>query len=251
MRLSNKVAIVTGGNRGIGRAIALAFAREGAKVAIVGRDRSRCDEVVAEIGKGGGLAIGIQADVSKESDVASMVQQTRDKFQRIDILVNNAGVNLPQRPVAELSLEEWNWVIGVNLTGTFLCSRAVLPAMMQQRSGKIISMSSYGGKHGAAGRSPYRSTKAAIIIFTECLAAEVKQYGIDVNVICPALVATDMLKEIMGSQAPPGVTPPEEIADLAVFLASDESKSITGTAIEAYGTSNPLFGGNTWVYRSE
>jgi NAD(P)-dependent dehydrogenase (short-subunit alcohol dehydrogenase family) len=251
VRLKNKVAIITGGNRGIGRAIALAFAREGVNVAIVGRDKSRCHEVAAEINKNGGVAIGIQADVSSEADVARMVKQTKDKFQRIDILVNNAGINLPYRPVSELSLEEWNQVIGTNQTGTFLCSRAVLPEMMAQRSGKIINMSSYGGKHGAAGRSPYRTTKAAIINFTECLAAEVKQYGIDVNAILPALVATNMLKEIMGNRLPDNVTPPEEIADLAVFLASDESKSVSGTAIEAYGTSNPLFGEGKWTYVTE
>ncbi len=251
MKLTDKVAIVTGGNRGIGRAIALAFAREGAKVAIVGRDKSRCDEVAAEVAKSGGTAIGIQADVSKESDVARMVQQTKDKFQRIDILVNNAGVNLPYRTVAELTLEEWNRVLGVNLTGTFLCSRAVLPHMIAQHQGKIINMASYGGRHGAEGRSPYRSSKAAIIVFTECLAAEVKQHGIDVNAICPALVATDMLAEIMGSQAPPDIPQPEEIADLALFLVSDAGRSISGSAVDAFGDSNPLYGSKTWTYRTE
>ena len=251
MKLTDKVAIVTGGNRGIGRAVVLAFAREGAKVAIVGRDKSRCDEVAAEVIKSGGTAIGIQADVSKEADVARMVQQTKEQFQHIDALVNNAGVNLPYRTVAELTLEEWNRVLEVNLTGTFLCSRAVLPHMIAQHRGKIINMASYGGRYGAAGRSPYRSSKAAIIIFTECLAAEVKQHGIDVNAICPALVATDMLTEIMGSHAPPDVPRPEEIADLAVFLVSDEGRSISGSAIDAYGDSNPLYGSKSWSYRTE
>jgi NAD(P)-dependent dehydrogenase (short-subunit alcohol dehydrogenase family) len=242
MRLVGKVAIITGGSRGIGRAIALAFAREGAKVAVVARVKSRCDEVVAQIYKDGGEAISLQADVTSEADVFRMVEQTKDMLQRIDILVNNAAVNHPYRTVTELTLDEWNWVVGVNLTGPFLCSRAVLPEMIAERSGKIINLSSIGGRCGAAGRTPYRPTKAAIINFTECLAAEVKEYGIDVNAICPGAVDTDMLYEITSGEVPSHALPPEEIASVAVFLASDEGKSITGTAIDAYGRGNPLFG---------
>lgn len=246
MRLINRVAIITGGNRGIGRAIASALARESASVVIVGRNKSKCDEAAAEIAKNGGVAMGIQADVSSEADVARMVKETIDKFQRIDILVNNAAVILPYRTVTDLTLDEWNWVIGINLTGPFLCAREVLPHMIAQRFGKIINMSSQGGRSGAPGRCPYRPTKAAIINFTECLAAEVKQYGIDVNAICPSLVVTDMLKEVW-STIPPVVTPIEQIADLAVFLASEESKAVTGTTINAYGDSNALFGVGTVV----
>jgi 3-oxoacyl-[acyl-carrier protein] reductase len=135
MRLKDRVAIITGGSRGIGRAFASAFAKEGAKVAIVSRNKASCDEAVDEIRKAGGVAIGIQADISSEEDVARMVKETKDSFRRIDILVNNAAVNLPFRPIAELTLDEWNWVLGINLTGIFLCSRAVLPEMMAQRSG--------------------------------------------------------------------------------------------------------------------
>ena len=243
MRLKDRVAIITGGSRGIGRGIASAFAREEAKVAIVGRNKSSCDEAVAEIGKAGGVAISIQADVSSEADVARMAKQTIDKFQRIDILVNNAAVMLPPYTmVKDMTLDDWNWVVGINLTGTFLCSRTVLPQMIAQRSGKIINMSSMGGRHGAIGRTPYRPTKAAVINFTECLAAEVKQYGIDVNCICPAMVLTDMLKFVWGDQMPKTLTPIEDVANLAVFLASDESKAVTGTAIDACGPSNALFG---------
>jgi 3-oxoacyl-[acyl-carrier protein] reductase len=242
MRLTGKTAIITGGTRGIGRAIAFAFSKEGARVAIVGRNQARCAEVAAQIVSSGGEAIGIQADVAAEADVARMVKQSIDKFQRIDILVNCAAVNLPYRTVAELSLKEWNWVVGVNLTGTFLCCRAVLPQMMAQHSGRIINLSSIGGRVGAGGRTPYRPTKAAIINFTECLAAEVKESGIDVNAICPGSVATDMLREITAGELPAYVMPPEDIAAVAVFLASDEARSITGTAIDAFGASNPLFG---------
>jgi len=242
MRLANKVAIITGGSRGIGRAIALAFAHEGAKVAVVGRNKNRCDEVVTQILKKDGDAISIQTNVASEADVAKMAEQTKDKFQCIDILVNNAAVNLPYRTVTELTLDEWNWVIGINLTGTFLCCRAVLPQMIAQRFGKIINFSSIGGRIGAAGRTPYRASKAAIINFTECLAAEVKEFDIDVNAICPGIVGTDMIREITGGEIPANATPPEDIAAVAVFLASDESRAITGTAIDALGHANPLFG---------
>lgn len=241
MRLAGKVAIITGGSRGIGKAISLAFVQEGAKVAIVGRTWVRIEEVVEQISANRGKAIGIQADVSKEKDVARMVNQTLDKFKRLDILVNNAAVNLPYRTVQELTLADWNWVVGVNLTGSFLCAKAVLPKMIEQRFGKIINLSSIGGRHGAAGRTPYRPTKAALINFTECLAAEVKKFGIDVNAICPGPVDTDMLRDITDGEMPPNTMKPEEIAAVAVFLASDEASGITGTAIDAFGARNPLF----------
>lgn len=242
MRLANKVAIVTGGSRGIGRAVSLSFAREGARVAVVSRNKNHCDEVVTQILKEGGDAISIQADVASEADVVKMVEQTKDKYKHIDILVNNAAVNLPYRTVTELTLNEWNLIIGVNLTGTFLCCRAVLPEMIAQQSGKIINFSSLGGRIAAAGRTPYRSSKAAIINFNGCLAAEVKEFGIDVNTICPGAVETDMLREITGGEIPKHAMPPEDIAKVVVFLASDESGAITGTSIDAFGRGNPVFG---------
>ena len=241
MRLDGKVAIVTGGNRGIGQATSLALAREGAKVVVVGRNESDCDKVVARISASGGTAISVRADVSDEADVAAMVSTAIERFKRIDILVNNAGVNLPYRAVVDLSLDEWNRVVTTNLTGPFLCCKAVAPVMIAQHYGKIINMSSRGGREGEAGRSPYRSTKAAIINFTECLAAELKEHGIDVNAICPAAVATDMMRGITNDNVPSYAMPPEDIASVVVFLASDESKAITGTAIDAFGTANPLF----------
>lgn len=251
MRLTDKVALITGGSRGIGRAIALAFAEEGARVAIASRNKERCEEVATQITKSGGSALGIQADVASEADVARMVAQATDRFQRVDILVNSAAVNLPYRAVTDLSLDEWNWVIGVNLTGTFLCCRAVLPLMMKQHSGKIINIASIGGRIGAAGRTPYRPSKAAVISLTYCLAAEVKDFNIDVNAICPGAVETDMLREITEGKMPEHTMPPADIAAVAVFLASDESRSVTGTAIDAFGRSNPLFGVSTSVRQPE
>ncbi len=240
MRLKDRVAIITGGSRGIGKAIALAFAREGAQIAIVGRDLERAEEVARQIKSSDGRAIGLHADVSIEPNVTRMVEQVLNHFGRIDILVNNAGVNLPYRRVVDLTVEEWNYVVGVNLTGPFLCARAVLPSMISQHCGKIINIASIGGRKGAAGRTPYRPTKAAIINFTECLAAEVKEHNIDVNAICPGAVDTDMLREISGGTRGDADSP-EQIAAVAVFLACDEGTGVTGTAVDAFGGSNPLF----------
>ena len=196
--------------------------------------------MAAQIKSSGGQAISLRADVSVEADVTRMAEQALSNFGRIDILVNNAGVNLPYRRVVDLTVKDWNYVVGVNLTGPFLCARAVLPSMILQRHGKIINIASIGGRKGAAGRTPYRPTKAAIINFTECLAAEVKEYNIDVNAICPGAVDTDMLREISGGR-PRSADSPDQIAAVAVFLACDEGAGITGTAVDAFGRSNPLF----------
>ena len=242
MRLKDKVAIITGGSRGIGRGVAVAFANEGAFVAIVGRNKTVCDETASFISKNGGTAIAISADVSKEADVTDMVALTIEKLHRIDMLVNSAAVNLPYRLVTDVTLDDWNRIIGVNLTGIFLCCKAVLPQMKKQHSGKIINFSSIGGLSGAPGRAPYRASKAAIINFTECLAAEVKEFGIDVNTICPCVVDTDMLRETKQTVAIPNIPmPPEEMAEVAVFLASPQGRAITGTTINAFGQGNPLF----------
>jgi NAD(P)-dependent dehydrogenase (short-subunit alcohol dehydrogenase family) len=242
MRLKDKVAIITGGSRGIGRGVAVAFANEGAFVAIVGRNKTVCDETASFITKNGGTAIAISADVSKEADVTDMVALTIEKLHRIDLLVNSAAVNLPYRVVTDVTLDDWNRIIGVNLTGIFLCCKAVLPQMKKQHSGKIINFSSIGGLSGAPGRAPYRASKAAIINFTECLAAEVKEFGIDVNTICPCVVDTDMLRETKQTVAIPNIPmPPEEMAEVAVFLASPQGRAITGTTINAFGQGNPLF----------
>ncbi len=241
MRLKDRVAIVTGGSRGIGRAIAQALAREGARLAVTATTLEGARAAAEELRALGAGALPLAVDVSREDEVARMVEQTTETFGRIDILVNNAAVNLPNRRIVDLSLQEWEWVLRVNLTGAFLCSRAVLPVMMKQRSGKIINISSIGGRHGAYGRGPYRASKAGLINLTETLAAEAKEYGIDVNCICPGGVETDMMREISQGNLPPRLMKPEEIAAVVTFLASDESSAITGTAIDVWGGNNPLF----------
>lgn len=241
MKLAGKVVLITGGGRGIGRAIALSFAKEEASVVVSARTRPEIEEVSQEVEKLGQKSFAIQADVSKEEDVENMISETLKVFKRVDILVNNAGTNLPNRNVVDLTLVEWNRVFEVNLTGPFLCCRAVLPTMIQQRSGKIINISSVGAKYAAAGRSPYRSSKLALLQFTYCLAAEVKQYGIDVNAVCPGPTETRMMQQIARGGLFPVLMHPEEIAEVVLFLASQQSSAITGTAIDAFGPNNPLF----------
>jgi len=241
MLLAGKTAIISGaaGPRGIGFATAKTFAAQGARVAILDIDGKAARAAAAELGKD---HVGVSCDVTNRADCERSVGEVAKAFGKIDILINNAGVNLMYKTVAELTLDEWNRVVGTNLTGTFLCCRAVLPAMMSLRCGRIVNVSSIGGRHGAAGRTPYRPTKAALINFTECLAAEVKKYGIDVNCVCPGPTDTDMMRDITGGHMPAYVMKPEEVASVILFLASDESSAITGTAVDAFGTANPLLG---------
>jgi NAD(P)-dependent dehydrogenase (short-subunit alcohol dehydrogenase family) len=243
MRLQGKVAIVTGAGRGIGRATALALAREGAQVVLVARSRAEIDAVAAETAGLGGQALPLVADVAEEADVIRMVAQALQTFGRVDILVNNAGVSVPFRDVADFRLEDWNRILQVNLTGTFLCSRAVLPAMIRQGGGKIVNLGSLSSFVGFPGNSAYAASKAGIVMFTKCLAAEVKRHGIDVNAVCPSGTDTRLLEEIGLKQGRTNLIRPEEIAALVLFLATAEASAITGTAIEAYGQSNPLFSG--------
>jgi len=242
MGLTGNVAIVTGAGKGIGKAIALALSKEGVRVTIVARNPAEIEGVAQQIRQNGGEAIAVRADVSSEEEVAKMVGEAEQRFQRLDILVNNAAVNLPYTRLLEVGLSEWNRVLAVNLTGAFLTMRAVLPKMIAQRSGKIINISSIGARHGAAGRSPYRASKAALINLTESIAAEVKEFGIDVNAICPGPTDTPMQQDMRHGKLPSGLMKPEEIAAVAVFLASEQASGITGTAIDVFGFGNPLFG---------
>ena len=239
MKLSGKVAIVTGSSKGIGRAIALLYAKEGAKVTVSARSRDQVEQVAEKIRELGGEALAVQADVSSEVDVSRMVSTTFQTWGQIDILVSNAATILPIIDVKDIEPDQWRRVIDVNLTGCFLCARAVLPHMIKRKSGKIINMSSMGGRKGARGRGPYCASKAALINLTETLAAEAYDHGIDVNCICPGGVDTELIRVTRTN--PVGLMRPEEIAAVALFLASDESSSITGTSIDAAGPSRKLF----------
>jgi fengycin family lipopeptide synthetase B len=243
MRLTEKAAIVTGAGRGIGRAVALALAREGCGVALVSRTRAELDAVAAETADLGARGLPLVADVASEADAARLVEETLQAFGRVDILVNNAGVSVPFRDVVDLPLADWERILRVNLTGTFLCARAVLPTMIRQGSGKIVNLGSLSSFVGFAGNSAYGASKAGIVMFTKCLAAEVKRYGIDVNAVCPSGTDTRLLEEIGLKAGRTNLIRPEEIAALVLFLVTAEASAVTGTAIEAFGQSNPLFSG--------
>jgi NAD(P)-dependent dehydrogenase (short-subunit alcohol dehydrogenase family) len=241
LRLEGKVAVVTGAGRGIGRAIAIAFAREGARVAAVARSLEEVQATAELVRMAGGEAFPLRCDVSREEDVRAMAGDVVNQYGQIDILVNNAAINLPTIETADMNPDDWRRVIDVNLTGPFLCSRAVLPHMVGRHAGKIINISSIGGRRGARGRGPYRAAKAGLINFTETLAAETRRSGINVNCICPGGVDTEMIRQISRGSPTGQLMRPEEIAAVALFLASDESSAITGTSIDAFGPSNALF----------
>jgi NAD(P)-dependent dehydrogenase (short-subunit alcohol dehydrogenase family) len=257
MRLKDKVAIVTGGGHGIGRAITAAFAAEGAAVMVAGRDITRLEQTVRELGAAGGRVKAVRADVAREADAKMLADATAAAFGRIDILVNNAAVTGPVAPVSEMDFPGWNETLAINLTGTMLCAREALRYMIPRKSGVIINMSSEGGRgcDGRAGypnRAAYCSSKIAIIGLTETMAVEVGQHAIRVNAISPAGVMGEHIKDIMSHRAATmGITMEEligrhvsnyslgrmaeesEIAAIAVFLASDESSAITGQTIVA------------------
>jgi len=244
-QLEGRTALVTGASQGIGRAIALALAREGANIVVTARNEDKLRALAAEAEAMGVQGLAAPADIGVESEINAAAGAAIAKFGGVDILVNNAGIIHPSIPVAEFDPQLFRDVLNVNITGAFLITKALLPGMIERGYGKIINISSIGGRKGAAGRSAYRITKAGLISFTESLAAEVKQYGIDVNAICPGAVDTRGYREALNAtgRAPnPKIETPENIANVAVFLASNRSTAITGTAIDAFGATNPLFG---------
>lgn len=235
MKLKDKVAIVTGGGRGIGRAIAVTFAGEGAKIAVAARSSDQLTNVVNEITAAGGDAIGISVDITNEDDVKKMVDETMDKFDRVDILVNNAGIMQPG-PIASVDSETWRRVIEVNLIGTFHCSKAVVPILIGQGWGRIINNSSRSGKIGHPSLTAYCASKHGVVGFTKALAEELAPFNITVNAICPGLVETDMVSETIREQAGDKIIKPSQIAKLALYLASDAASPVTGEAVNIFGT---------------
>ena len=243
-KLENKVAIVTGASRGIGEAIALALGREGAHIVATARTTKALESLVNRLEEMGVKALAVTADVSVDADLQRIVDETLSRFGDIHILVNNAAIIHPRFDLVDFDVNLWRQVIDVNLTSVALLTKAVLPTMIEKKAGKIINISSVGGRRGGKSRSAYRVTKAGLISLTESVAAEVKPYGIDVNSICPAGVDTEGYREAFGSKGrvdDSRLMRPDEIAEIAVFLASDASSAITGTSIDAYGGGNPLF----------
>ena len=239
MRLQGKVAVVTGGAQGIGRAIALGLGREGAKVVVADLQADKARDVVNELLALGSEAIPVEVNVANESAVKRLANTTFDRFGRVDILVNDAGVYL-KSPVVGMSEELWDRTIDVNLGGNFLCSRAFVPSMRKQKSGRIISIASGIAHYGAKEFAPYAASKAAIIGFVKALAREVGTDGITVNAICPGVANTAMPRthrteeELMARlrSNPLGhVLEPEDFVGPILFLASDAASYITGQAI--------------------
>jgi len=235
--LRGKVSIVTGGGRGIGKVIAYFLAQDGSNVAILGRNETEVIKTAKEIAEATGVRVlALKADVSKWSDVKSAVERVIEEFNHIDILVNNAGIVLI-KPITEMEEDEWDRVIAVNLKGTFLMSKAVLPYMIKQNYGRIINIASVAGVEGNANMTAYSASKAGIIGFTKALAEEVIKYNIRVNAVAPALVEGTALtlsmseeqRKFLASKIPIGrLIYAEEVADLVKFLASDASEPLTG-----------------------
>lgn len=242
-RLNGKVALVTGAGRGIGEATARKLAAEGAKVAVVDIDETSARRVASSIDPSGHNSLGLACDISDYAAVMQMVEQVMAKFGHIDILVNNAGITSDSL-FHKMSLEQWQRVIDVNLTGTFNVCRAVVPYMQKQQSGRIVNVSSVSA-YGNPGQANYAASKAGIIGLTKSLAKELGRYNITVNTIEPGLTATDMIKTIPGhileekvKKIPLGRPgQPEDQANVICFLASDEASFITGVELQVCGGS--------------
>lgn len=238
MKLTGRVAVVTGGGRGIGKATSLALAKEGCHVVIGDVDQRLAEEIVREIEGLGGQALPVKCDVSDRSEVSEMVRATLEKFRTLDILVNNAGTIWVGK-TEDMPEEEWDRVLDVNLKGVFLCSQAVIKPMKKQRWGRIISIASSAGKMGGviAGIN-YSVSKAGVILFTISLAKELAPYGINVNAVAPGFVDTALIESFPKSiveKIPLGrLGRPEEIARTVVFLAKD-GDYITGEIIDVNG----------------
>jgi|WetSurMetagenome_2_1015567.scaffolds.fasta_scaffold166153_2 3-oxoacyl-[acyl-carrier protein] reductase len=237
MRLNNRVAVVTGARRGLGRVIALALAREGADIAICDINREDCLNVVNEIEQQGRKGLAIKCDVSSQKEVEELVGSTVKKYGKLDILVNNAA-STDFKPFLRLKESEWDKVLNTNLRGQFLCSQIAAKAMIKNRWGRIVNIASICSSIGSAFplMSHYTASKGGVIALTKAMALELAPFEINVNAICPGAIDTGLIPEEMIhrmiSRIPKGrLGKPEEVANLAVFLASEESEYITGSAI--------------------
>jgi len=251
-RLPNRISIVTGGSKGIGRSIALSLAKEGANVVIA--DILDGKDTVNEILALGRSAIALRTDVSKISDTQAMAKRAVDEFGRIDILVNSAGIFTRMARITELTEQDWDLTMDVNAKGVFLCCQAVAPHMIKQRYGKIVNISSGSGKTGFRFLSHYSASKFAVNGLTQSIALDLAPYGINVNAVCPGFVETDMGSRQWVLEAEKrGISPeevkseylrtvplgrlvrPEDIANVVVFLASESSSCMTGQAVNVTG----------------
>jgi NAD(P)-dependent dehydrogenase (short-subunit alcohol dehydrogenase family) len=245
-RLEKRVAIISGGNRGIGAAIAERFASEGATVVILGRDAGRAEGVISNIHGAGGQAMFVWCDVTDMAQCESAVQQVVDAYGQIDCLVNNAGVIYRNKSVVDTSMEEWKQTFDVNVNGTFYLSKFAMPHL-EHTQGTVVNMASYIGLVGFKGAAAYCASKGAIVQLTRAMALDHAAAGVRVNCVCPGSVHTEMItsaweqygegaEEVWSSKHPLGrIAQPSEIADAVVYLASNESSFLTGVALPVDG----------------
>jgi len=242
MRFAGKAVLVTGGGRGIGQAIALGFAREGASVAVNAAHLATAEDTATQIRQAGGKALAIEANVADESQVKAMIDRVVRELGGLDILVNNAGVSQPIMPTLEQDTADWDRVMATNLRSAYLCSKAAGKHMVAQHSGKIVNIASITGLTGQPMRTAYAPSKAAMLNLTKALAVEWGPYNINVNAVAPGYVMTDLVRnfisqgkvneEAMLKRTPLGrLSAPEDIAEAVMFLASDAARNITGIHI--------------------
>ena len=248
MKLKGKVAIITGASKGIGKAIAETFAKEGCNLTIVSRNVDEVRNTAGELKRYGVDVLPLKCDVSNPAEVEEMVKKTIARFKKIDILVNNAGIYGPLGPLVDNDIGQWKSTVDINLMGTVTCTKFVLPYMIKAKKGKIINLSG-GGSGGPPTPtiSAYVTSKVAVVRFAEVIAEEVKEHNIQVNSIAPGAVNTRLLDQVLAAadkldkkflersikQRETGGTPPEKAAQLALFLASDDSNGLTGKLISA------------------
>lgn len=232
-KLAGKVALVTGGSRGIGKAIVAAFAAAGAQVFTCARSQGDLDGALAELSKAGGEIEGVAADVGDADDAARVVRAALARFGQIDVLVNNASILGPRVPIVDYSPAAWQEVLRINLTGVFLMARAVLPGMLARRSGSIINVSSGVGRRGKARWGAYAASKAGLENFTQVLADEVSAMGVRVNAVNPAATRTRMRAAAYPAEDPMTLPPPETVTSIFIYLASDDSAGVSGRSFDA------------------
>ncbi|HYA93821.1 MAG TPA: 3-oxoacyl-[acyl-carrier-protein] reductase [Thermodesulfobacteriota bacterium] len=242
MKLTGKVALVTGAAQGIGRAIGLLLARNGADIVVSDINLEKAEETAKEIRAIGPKAMALKVDVSNLSDVERMVEGILEKLAKIDILVNNAGITR-DKLILRMTEEDWDAVLGVNLKGTFNCTKAVIRHMTKQRSGKIVNIASVVGEMGNAGQANYSASKAGVIGLTKTIAREYAQRGINVNAIAPGYIETPMTEALPGKAKEElkklipmeRLGKPEDVAEAVLFLVSEESNYITGQVLNVNG----------------
>lgn len=253
VRLAGKTAIVTGGGRGIGEAIALALAAEGCAVAVAGRSEAHLEKVAGKIRESGRESMAVRCDVTDPHSVKELFGKAKQKWEELDILVNNAGQSHSDL-LARVSFETWNQMLAINLTGTFLCCQAALQWMLPQKSGRIINIASTAAKMGFRYAGAYAAAKHGVLGLTRSMALETATSGITVNAVCPGWVSTDMVekavttisgktkvseekaREILANDSPQKrILDPEEIASTVVWLACEQARGITGQAIDVSG----------------